>query len=107
MATRMSHLPWHGTEPHGPEGVLAGAATVTAAAVLLAVWKLPVALVLPVASLVLLLTGFGLALAFHQRPSLGRQLSYRDVAGVLVFLGFAAALLSNTLGLTPLVETSP
>ena len=104
MTTRMPHLAWHGAEPHGPELALAGAAAVTATAVLLATWKLPAALILPVASLVLLLAGFALALAFWQRPSPARQLSYRDVAGLLVFLGFAAALLSDTSALAPLFE---
>jgi hypothetical protein len=104
MATRITDSAWHGRETHGPELALAGAAAVTAAAVLLAAWKLPAALVLPVASLVLLLAGFGLALAYWQRPSPARQLSYRDVAGLLVFLGFTAALLIDTSALAPLFE---
>jgi hypothetical protein len=104
MATRMTHFDRLGAEPHGPELALAGAAGITAAAVVVAAWKLPAALILPVASLVLLLAGFALALACWHRHTPGRHLSYRDVAGILVFFGFAAALLSDTSALAPLFD---
>jgi hypothetical protein len=102
MATRTTHLDWQRTEPHGPELVLAGTTMVTAAAVILALWKLSPALMLPVASLVLLLAGFTVALFFWRRSPPAGQLSYRDVAGMLVFFGFAAALLTDTSALGPL-----
>lgn len=105
MASRITHVGSQGSEAHGPELALAGAAAVTAAAVLLAAWRLPASLILPVASLVLLVAGFALALAFWHRPSPSRQLSYRDVSGLLVFFGFAAALLSDTAAFAPLLET--
>ena len=104
MATKITHLGWQGGETQGPELALAGAAAVTAAAVMLAAWKLPAVLILPVASLVLLLAGFTLALAFWPRPAPARRLSYRDVAALCVFFGFAAALLSDTSALAPLFD---
>ena len=91
-------------DPHGPELALAGASALTAGTVLLAAWKLPVELILPVTSLVLLVAGFALALVVWNRPVRGHQLSYRDVAALLVFFGFGAALLSDTSGLSPLLE---
>ena len=57
----------------------------------------PPALVLPVASLLLLLAGFGLAAAGHWtgHPIEHDRLGARDVAGALMLLGFAAALMSD------------
>lgn len=102
MATRMNHLGWQGSETHGPELALAATAAVAAGAVLLSFWRLPTALILPVVSLVLLVAGFSLALAFWHRPTSPRQLSYRDVAAMLVFFGFGAALLSDASALAAL-----
>jgi hypothetical protein len=78
----------------------------TAAVVLLTTWKLPMVLILPAASLVLLVIGFALALAFWHRPSSSHQLSYRDVAAFLVFFGFAAGLLSDHSALGPLLDVT-
>ena len=104
MATKITNLDWHGAETQGPELALAAGAAMTAGVVLLAAWKLPAVLILPAASLVLLITGFAVALAFWQRPPVSRRLSYRDVAAMLVFFGFAAALLSDTSGVARLFE---
>jgi hypothetical protein len=95
MATR-SQLHWSAGETNGPELMLAGAAAMTAGALLLSGWKLPAILILPVVSGVLLLAGFVLAAAFWRRPAASGVLSYRDVAGMLVFFGFMAALLVDT-----------
>jgi hypothetical protein len=64
------------------------------------------ALILPVASLVLLLAGFGVALACWHRPAQRRRLGYRDVAGALIFLGFAAAILSDSVALGELLHAA-
>lgn len=97
MATVSTHSGWHGTEVRGPEVTLAGAAALAFAAVLLAAWAMPFVPVLPLASLALLTIGLSVALAFWQRTSSGAQLSYLDVAGLLVFSGCAAAMLSDVL----------
>ena len=106
MATRMSHFDWPGPDVRGPGLAFAGAAAVTVAAVMWAVWKMSPVLILPVASLVLLLVGFGVALACWHRPAQRRRLGYRDVAGVLVFLGFAAAILSDSVALGALLHAA-
>jgi hypothetical protein len=102
MAIRMAHADWQGGT-HGPELALTGASVLTAVTILMAAWKLPPVFILPVVSLVLLVAGFALALAVWKRPVHGRRLSYRDVAGLLVFFGFAAALLSDISVLAPLI----
>jgi hypothetical protein len=102
MATRLT-LDSQGTESHGPELALAGTAAVTVSAASLVAWKLSPVLILPVAGLVLLLAGATLALAFWHRPTLNRSLNYRDVSAMLVFFGFAAALLSDVSALAPLL----
>jgi hypothetical protein len=94
MAT---HARSHGDDAGGPELALAGASALTAGA-----WKLPFELILPVTSLVLLASGFALALAAWTRPVRANRLSYRDVAGLLVFFGFGAALMSDSAALSPL-----
>ncbi|HEY7383079.1 MAG TPA: hypothetical protein VH743_05355 [Beijerinckiaceae bacterium] len=86
----------------GPELALAGASGLIAATVLLASWNLPFALILPVTGLVLLVAGFGLAAVVWKHPVRGSRLSYRDVAALLVFFGFGAALMSDTASLSPL-----
>jgi hypothetical protein len=100
-----TQLHWSASETNGPELMLAGAAAVTAAAILLAAWKLPAVLILPIVSGVLLLVGFALAAAFWHRPAAKGVLSYRDVAGMLVFFGFMAALLVDTSALAPLLDS--
>ena len=57
----------------------------------------PPALVLPAISALLLLTGFGVAAfaSWAGRAPDAERLGPRDVAGALVLLGFAAALLSD------------
>ena len=104
MTTRRARAPWQANPAQGPDFALAGAAGATIGAVLLAAWKLPVALILPAASLVLLLAGFALAVMFWDRTVASDRPSYRDVAAVLVFFGFAAALLCDTSVLAPLLE---
>jgi hypothetical protein len=103
MATR-SQLHWSAGEANGPELMLGGAAAVTATAILLAAWKLPAVLILPVVSGVLLVAGFALAAAFWRRPVTKGVLSYRDVASMLVFFGFMAALLVDTSALASLLD---
>jgi hypothetical protein len=88
----------------GPELALTGAAGLAAATVLLAAWKLPVALILPAVSLVLLAAGFALALIVWKGAVSRHRLSYRDVAAMLVFFGFGAALLSDLSALAPLFD---
>ena len=90
------HARSHRRDVHGPELALAGASGLGAATVLVAAWKLPFALILPVTGLVLLAAGFALAAAVWRRPIRGSRLSYRDVAALLVFFGFGAALMSDT-----------
>ena len=104
MATRRAQVPCKDGAPGGPDLALTGAGAVTIATVLLAGWKLPAVLILPTASLVLLLAGFGLALLFWDRPVDRHRLSYRDVAAVLVFFGFGAALLCDTSALAALSD---
>jgi hypothetical protein len=100
MAT---HARSRGDDAHGPQLALAGASGLTAATITTAAWKLPFALILPVASLMLLAAGFALAVAVWKRPVKGSRLSYRDVAALLVFFGFGAALMSDTAALSPLL----
>ena len=99
MAT---HARSHGDDAEGPELALAGASALTVATVMASAWKLPFELILPVTSLVLLASGFALALAAWTRPVRANRLSYRDVAGLLVFFGFGAALMSDSAALSPL-----
>lgn len=58
---------------------------------------LPGPLVLPAVSLVLLLAGFGLAAVNRLAPAAlpVRHAKRRDLAAVLVFIGFAAAILTD------------
>ena len=97
------HARSHRDHVHGPELVLAGASGLTVATVLLAAWKLPSELILPATGLVLLATGFALAAAVWRRPVRGGRLSYRDVAALLVFFGFGAALVGDGAALSPLL----
>jgi hypothetical protein len=71
------------------------AATVLALPVMSAV--MPPALALPTASLLLLLAGFAVAACAHWtgHAAEAERLGPEDVAGALVLLGFAAALLSD------------
>ena len=103
MATRRTLAPKAGAA-RGPDIALAGAAAVVTATVILAAWRLPAALILPAASLVLVISGFVLALLFWDRDVERGRLSYRDVAAMLVFFGFAAALLTDTSALAPLFD---
>ena len=105
MASRRTLAPRASTAL-GPDIALAGAAAVVTATVLLAAWRLPAALILPAASLVLVVAGFALALLFWDREVERARLSYRDVAAMLVFFGFAAALLTDTSALAPLFDLS-
>jgi hypothetical protein len=82
-------------DAHGPEVALAAASGLTVGAVLIGAWTLPFDLILPFTSVVLLVAGFVLALAARKRPAHRDRLSYRDVAALLVFFGFGAALLSD------------
>jgi hypothetical protein len=104
METRRSLAPRNAPSAHGPDIALAAAGAATAAIDLLAAWRLPAALILPAASLVLLAVGFALALAFWDRAAERERLSYRDVAALLVFFGFASALLSDTSAVMPLLD---
>jgi hypothetical protein len=71
---------------------------------------LPAPLVLPVASIVMVTTGFAIAGGAYLaglRISTGPRLPW-DIAGALVFLGFAAAMLAgdaDTLSLLARIET--
>ena len=58
---------------------------------------LPGPLVLPAVSLILLVAGFGLAAANRLVPSPtpARRAKRRDLAALLVFIGFAAAILTD------------
>ena len=104
MQTRRSLAPRRGRAAQGPDIALAAAAAAVAGVILVAAWRLPVALILPAASLALLAAGFALAVVFWERAEPRERLSYRDVAAVLVFFGFAAALLTDTAALGPLFE---
>jgi hypothetical protein len=57
----------------------------------------PPALALPAASVLLLIAGFAVAVCAHWtgHAAEARRLGPKDVAGALVLLGFAAALLSD------------
>lgn len=94
----------HGGEVRGPVITLAGGTALAAAIVLLAAWKLPLVLVLPTVSLVLLATGFAVALAFWHRQPAGKRLSYRDVAGLFVLFGCVAAGLSDAVAFAAVLE---
>jgi hypothetical protein len=99
MGTKLT-LDRHEADARGPELALAGAGAATAAAMILAAVQLPGLAVLPVGSLVLLVAGFAAAaLWWGSEARESRRLSYRDVAGILVFFGFAAALLSDPAGI--------
>jgi hypothetical protein len=88
----------------GPQLALAGASVLIAATVLPASSHLRFDLILPVASLVLLAAGFALAAVVRTRPVRRGRLSYRDVAALLVFFGFGAALLGDPAAVASLFE---
>ena len=104
MATRMTNAHWHVDEVHGPLAALVGTAVATGAAAMLTGWAMSAVFVLPVVALVLLIAGFSIALFFWQASAAEQRLSYRDVAGMLVFLGFAVALLGDASVLPPVLE---
>ena len=106
LATRMSHFDWQGPDLRGPGLAVAAAAAAAIATMAWVAWRMSPVLILPAASLVLLIAGFGLALACWHRTAREGRLGYRDVAGALVFVGFAAAILTNGDGLAALLDAS-
>lgn len=89
----------------GPEAVALATLVLGGGAFLVMAWLLPVPLVLPVLSVLLLATAGGVALIACRRPRPHRsQLGYWDVAGAVTFIGIAAALLSEPDQVLPLLE---
>jgi hypothetical protein len=103
MSSNLTHLEGRAGEARGPELTLAAGAGLAVLAVVLTGWKLP-AMILPIASTVLLIAGFALAAACWSAGARdSRHLTYRDVAGLLVFLGFGSAMLIDPAALGSLV----
>lgn len=78
-----------------PEALLTAVTTVGSATVFLTAWTAGPALVLPVLSGVLLVTGFVVALTHWSDSDHSPRLTFKDVGAALVFAGFAAALISD------------
>ncbi len=105
MPTDVIYVDRRTSKALGPKLTLAGAGVVIVAAVLLTASKLFVALILPVISMLSLTIGFSLALAYWKLPSSSKLFTFRDAGAMLVFIGFAAALLSDASRLAALYDT--
>jgi hypothetical protein len=90
----------------GPQVMLAALTVVGAAAAGLSAWMLPVALVLPILSILVIAAAGLTALIAWMRPQRrsSDRITYWDIAGALTFIGLCAALLSDPEQALPLFE---
>ena len=91
----------------GPQSLSVGFLAIGSTAALVAAWLLPLPLVLPVLSVLLIVAACATALVAFRRPPhpTPDRVTYWDVTGALTFIGICAALLSDSAQVLPLLET--
>lgn len=91
----------------GPRAVLASVMVLGFTAVAVSVWTLPVPLVLPVLSALLVAAACITALLAWVRPhnKWDERVTYWDITGALALVGICAALLSEPDQVMPLLES--
>jgi hypothetical protein len=90
----------------GPQVAVVVLSLAGAIAAALCLWTLPLPLILPALSVLIVFAAAGLALVAWMRPHrpASVRVTYWDIVGALTFIGICAALLSDPEQVVPLLE---